>query len=417
MQNIIIKENKDLDYSGFVSKYWLPKSYVEIMFKSIAPKLIALNTSEGTTNIESYINQKNPFNHLNYANEDAYLISHNLTKNKVIEQSIKHVLKDIDEYDLNTLTDYFRTLVQTKKVRVFDARTANEKAIYIEIINSLNYINKTQNLLIKNQNSNRGDHFGTGFRKSSLQKIVDVQIGHLEKRLEGSHFSLVSADEINHTNQLIKMLKKSQEKNYENIFEYFHIVDQLIGLDIDIFDLTDNEKESYKQLLAFHNGILSSDIELIRSSMIVLNMIFYQQNYENREEYANLILNITMYFFHDKMSEINSIKNQLTFTTSHIDKPYTLKTTLDGVSIYKYSQNENPLGELFEIGFNSLIGAQNKFDQDAPHIDNLSDFIIQKRLVSTLKNELGFNTQDIRVLFYFYKLIEKGNFPSPQFFI
>lgn len=413
MQNVCIR-NKDSSLSNRKIRFWLPVVHTEILFNSIFQKLIQFIGSEEATALETLINNKNPFKHLNYASEEVYLISHNLNKAKVVKNSILHVFNDSDKEDLEVLTEYFMPLVMTKKVKVFNAKKETEKAIYAEIISYLEYVIKIKNLLFKNQDENSGDQFGTGFRKSSLKKIVDIQINTLKKRLINSHFILISEDEINRTNSLLKMLEKSQEDNYKNLFEYLHIGNQLVGLNIGVLGLNQDEVKMYSQILNFYNGIKCSDIELVRSSMIYLNILFNHKN-NDVTEYSELILDITMHFFNDEMVQINHEKNILTFNESHIQKPYALKTTLDTLHVYKYSNQTSPIEELMEIALHSMVGANNKFEPELPPIEELSDYTIVKNVLSLLKKEIGFDKEDIRVLVYFLSLIEKGKIPSPQF--
>jgi hypothetical protein len=393
--------------------FWLPKKYIETLYKSTIPKLITWVNSDGTKNLEKYFNQNNSYKHLNYANEETYLISHNITKDIVIKNSITHIIQDIEEDELHELIEYFLPLIKTKKIKVLDAHKENEKAVYVEIISYLEYIQKIKILLIQNKIDNRGDKFGTGFRKSSLQKIVDTKITRLEDRLNDPHCPTSSQEEIDKINLIIKMLKKSQEKDYANFFEYGHIINALVGLDVDVLELNDLEKKSLQQAINFHNGKSCSDIELIRSSMIFLNMLFYNK-LNDAIEYSNSILNIMTQFFNNEMSEINKMKNQLTFNIEHITKPYALKTTLEKTFIYLYSTKESPLDELFEIAFKSMAGLENKFEPDNLPIEELSEDEITEKILTTLKNELQLNEDDIQVFKYFFTLLQEGKIPLPH---
>lgn len=413
MKNIGIKNN-DLALSKCEVKLWLPVSHIKILFNSIFPKLILYIGSDEITALETLINNQNPSNNLNYASEEVYLLSHDLNKNKVVENSVLHILPDTEQEDIKALTEYLLPLIQIKKVKVLNANSETEKAIYTEVTSYLEYIKKIKNLLIKNKDENRGDNFGTGFRKSSLKKIVDTQINDLKKRLINSHFTLISEDEIRSAKTLLNMLEKSQEDNYKNLFEYLHIGNQLVGLNIGALDLNVNEIKMFNQILDFYNGIKCSDIELIRSSMIFLNILFKDESLDDYK-YAELILEITMHFFSDKMANINKEKNKLTFNQDHIHKLYALKTTLDNVFIYKYSNQTNPIEELSEIALHSIVGANNKFEPDLPLIEDLPEYTIVKNIFLVLKNEMEFDKQDIRVLRYFMLLIEKGKIPPPQF--
>lgn len=407
-------KSKNIDYPNYQVKFWIPEKYIEILFKSIVPKFITWINSDGTTNIENYINQKNPYKHLNYSSEETYLLSHNINTNTVITNSITHILKDIEEYELQELIQYFIPLTKTKKIKVLEVHTQNEKAVYLEIITYLEYIQKIKNLLIKNKNDNRGDRFGTGFRKSSLQKIVDIKIGKLEDRLDDPHCPTSSQDEIEKLEYSIKLLKKSQDDNYSNLLEYSHIVNGLTGLEIDSLGLNNTEKDSLRQVMSFHNGISCSDAELIRSGIIFINMLFNSQLNDDTE-YPESILNITTHFFNDEMSEINKLKNQLTFSKEHIEKQYALKTTLDKVSIFVYSTKESPIDELIDIAFKSMAGLENKFEPHNPSMQDLTDYKIMKNIVTVLKYEFQYVKEDIQVFRYFFILLEKGKIPPPHF--
>lgn len=414
MQNIILYKNKKIDFRNYKVIFWIPEKYIETLYKSTVPKLLALLNSNGTTNLENYFKQNNPYNHLNYSSEETYLVGHNINKKIVIKNSITHIIKDIENDELQELIQYFIQLTKTKKIRVLEANTENEKAVYIEVISYLEYVQKIKNLLIQNKQDNRGDKFGTGFRKSSLKKIVDIKINKLENTLNDPHCPTSNLEEIDKINSIIKMLRKSQEDDYTNFFEYSHIMNSLLGLDIDALELNDAEKESLQQAMSFHNGKSCSDTELIRSSIIFLNILFYYK-LNDTIKYSEAILNITTQLFNDKMSEINKIKNQLTFNIEHIKKPYALKTILDGTFIFIYSTKDSPLDELFEIAFKSMADLENKFEPDNMSIECLSEDEITEKILTTLKNELQLDKEDIQIFKYFFTLLEKGNFPLPHF--
>ncbi len=410
LQNTILYSTKDIDFLNPKVIFWIPKKYIETLYLSTIPKLITFMNSDETTNIERYFNQNNPYKHLNYANEETYLISHKIDKNTVIENSIAHVINNIEEDELQELTQFFMPLIKTKRVKVMEANTENEQAVYLEIMSYIEYMQKIKLLLTKNK-EDKGDKSGTGFRKSSLKKIVDTKINTLEQRLVDPHFPITNQEEIK---LAIKILKKSQEDEYKNLFEYFHITNNFVGLDINALQISEIEKECLQQTMSFHNGITCSDIELVRSSIIFLNLFFFSKLNDDNE-YIDSILNISTQFFNEELSEINKEKNQITFSKNHLEKPYALKTTLDKTSIFIYSTKESPMEELMDIAFKSMAGLENKFEPDKKYIEKLSDYRIMKNILTFLKYELKLDKYDRQVFNYFFSLLEQGKIPLPHF--
>jgi len=260
----------------------------------------------------------------------------------------------------------------------------------------------------------KSDKLGTAFRTSSLKKIVDTKISILQDRLDDPLIPITNQEEIDKLKYIIKMLKKSQEDNYKNLFEYINLGDFFTGLDIDMLELNETEKIAIQQAISFHNGKSNSITELIRSSMIYLNILF-ESPLNNANDYAESILNITYQFFYEEIQVINKEKNTLTFDKSHINKSYTLKSTSDKVPIFIYSNKKSPLEELIEIAFNSMAGLKNKLEPDNPTEEELSEYRIMKNILSVFKYELNFDRNDIRIFKYFFTLIEKGNFPLTHF--
>jgi len=388
----------------------MPEVYILTLYKKVIPKLIIWIGSDTPTDIENYFHQNNPFNHLNYACEEVYLQEKKLNKKNVILNSINHANENIEEDEIEILVEYFIPLIQTKKIKILDANTVKEIAVYQEIISYLNYVKKIKAMIMKG----KSDKLGTAFRTSSLKKIVDTKISILQDRLNDSLIPITNQEEIDKLKYIIKILKKSQEDNYKNLFEYIHFINSFTGLEIDMLELNETEQTAIQQAISFHNGKSNSTAELIRSSMIYLNILF-ESPLNNANDYAERILSITYQFFYEEIQVINKEKNTLTFDKTHINKPYTLKSTSDKVPIFIYSNKKSPLEELIEIAFNSMAGLKNKLEPDNPTKEELSEYRIMKNILSVFKYELNFDRNDIRVFKYFFTLIEKGNFPLPHF--
>jgi len=410
INNISLYRNKNIDIKNTRIKVWIPEVYILTLYKSTIPKFITWIGSDTPTNIENYFHQNNPYNHLNYASEEVYLQEKNINKKKVILNSINHAYENIEEDELEILVEYFLPLIQTKKIKILNANTAKEIAVYQEIISYLNYVKKIEAIIMKG----KSDKLGTAFRTSSLKKIVDTKISILQDRLDDPLIPITNQEEIDKLKYIIKMLKKSQEDNYKNLFEYINLGDFFTGLDIDMLELNETEKIAIQQAISFHNGKSNSITELIRSSMIYLNILF-ESPLNNANDYAESILNITYQFFYEEIQVINKEKNTLTFDKSHINKSYTLKSTSDKVPIFIYSNKKSPLEELIEIAFNSMAGLKNKLEPDNPTEEELSEYRIMKNILSVFKYELNFDRNDIRIFKYFFTLIEKGNFPLTHF--
>jgi hypothetical protein len=386
------------------------KKYFKTLYQSIIPKLLIWIDSDIPTNLENYFKQNNPFNNLNYPSEEAYLAEKKLTKSDVILNSINYAYNNIQKEELEVLVKYFFILIKNKNVKILDINTDNELVIYLEILSYLDYVKKIEVLIRKGHS----DKLGTAFRTSSLKKIVDTRITQLQSRLDDMLIPISSSDEIDKTKHIIELLKKSQNDNYKDLFEYIHLLKSLTGLDVGILKLSKIEIDAIEQSTSFHNGKSNSNAELIRSSMIYLNMLFYN-NLNNEDEYSDSILNITTQFFHNEMNDINKNNNHLTFNKTHIEKQYSLKSISDKVQIFIYSNEKSILDELVEITFNSMAGLVNKFETDNPTNDELSEFRIMKNILTTLKSELNFDKNDIQVLKYFFTLLEEGKIPSPHF--
>ena len=86
------------------------------------------------------------------------------------------------------------------------------KEVYIEIINVLEYIKKIKELL-KRYKTPSSDYKGTAHRSSSLNKIVNTQINMLESRLEGTFFRIQNDDEKEQTEIALKLLKRSRSNS------------------------------------------------------------------------------------------------------------------------------------------------------------------------------------------------------------
>ena len=142
---------------------------------------------------------------------------------------------------------------------------------------------------------------------------------------------------------------------------------------------TQNEIIGISQVLNFYNGIKSTTKELVRSVMIYCDQVFESDNL-NKTDKANHILSIATYFFLDEFNESNKTRNTLTFNKTHIAKPWRVKTILHEVPIFAFKSKKSNdfLQELYEIGFNDMMGFQNLFEPDNPTIDDVSNIYISR---------------------------------------
>lgn len=399
LSNRLLHNQQSIDYKNIQLTHFIPEEYIVILSEQLFPKILSV-----INNVQKQLNWQNFFNslisktHLNYSNEETYLLAHNLCVPDVIQNSIFHVFPDFKRADSFELVSQFIPLLAKHKIKIFQD---SEVAIYSEIILLIEYIRSIQNL-IQRYKKPYSDNKGTGQRSSSLKALVKTQINMLENRLNGAHFRIQNNDEIEQTIHMIKILKISQTGEYKNIIEFMNFGKLVFGLDMKFLNLTSNEQNALEQVLDFHNGVRSNPHELVRSVMIYMDVLFDKSEL-NPTKKADCILNITRFFFPDELrKEEKCKKNKLAFNHRHIKKPYKVKTILHQVPVFTYlNTNSNDfLGELLEIGLHGILGIKNIYAPESPTFEDISWFTIGRNLLAMSK-EFGFTQKELRVLLFF----------------
>lgn len=400
--------------------HWLPheyKYYVDCLQHTFKHTFASIQNKSIKQKWESTYNYLFPKNSLSYKSDEDYLIDNHLTKEEVITNSICHVLKEIDQKDLEWLIEKFTILTTYNKIKIAHYETKSIP-IYPEIIFALNYIQSIKKLL-KKYPKNFANHLGSRYRSSSFENLVMIQIKGLKERLENPFFPLDNQDEIDKTKLQIRFLELTLQDDFKFFPELFSYARSLVGLDATVLDMSPFEQKVMAQILSLLNGAKTQTEEYVKSVMIYLRVLSKTPNDASSQELKNLadsILDIAQYFFHDVFQKAKDDKeirfNQLTYTKKYPLKAYHIKTIIDDIEIYTYT-HKNSFDFLKDIQtayFQDLFGIKNVFDPSLPNEEEITEFQQFKNMLRRLK-ELHMTKQDIRALF---KVVEFITITSEQ---
>lgn len=223
--------NKNSNVEKFFAKYQL-----YISKDGVFPKFI--NSFEGKHKElwSKTFDRLLPKNNLGFNNENDYLKDNKITKNDVIINSIMYCLPDIKKEDVNYLLSYFLVFSKKNKIKVL---TIDKELIpvYFEIINTLDYIKKIQEIINKYPKNN-GNHHGTKHRSSSYKKLLETQSNILENRLNGLFFPVENEDEKEKLRIQIKFIKYSLIDEYKNLPEWMNFIYTYVGFDTPYFEMS-----------------------------------------------------------------------------------------------------------------------------------------------------------------------------------
>lgn len=168
--------NKNVNAKNFFSL-----EQINLVINSIVPKFLSHFEAKHKKIWQSKFNIILPKNNLNYKNENDYLGNNNLKKDDVIINSILQSLPNIEKKDLDYLVEQFSIFSLNNKIKIL---TIENKLIpvYFEIIETLNYITRINELLSIYPKS-YGNHYGTKYRSSSYNNLLETQLNILENRL------------------------------------------------------------------------------------------------------------------------------------------------------------------------------------------------------------------------------------------
>lgn len=164
-----------------------------------------------------------PTRSLNYTSEDEYIEQNNLTKKDIVENSIKYILNEINENDLEYLTDQLLIFSNNCKIKIIN-EDKEAIAVYFEIIDSLAYIQKTKDI-IKYYPKYDGDHLGTKHRQSNYKSLLKTQLKILKNRIDGRFFTIINEEEIKKTKMQIKFIEYSLKDKYKNFPSWFNFLE------------------------------------------------------------------------------------------------------------------------------------------------------------------------------------------------
>ena len=384
---------------SIIYKNWMPITYNDTIFNSLVPKF--LNKFIGKNRHEfwrKYFNSLNPNKSLGYKSDIDYLKLHNLSKQKIVENSIKQIYSNLESEDFELLSKYICRLISKEKIAVV---RETKIAVYREVINIFDYIKQIYELLIEYP-LQKSEHQGTA-HSTKPKALIRTQINKLEDRLTHPYFPLKDEEEIKYTKYLLKLLNYSLDAKYKNLPEYFNFINMSFGLDSEIIDLEPKKLEYLKSFLNFYNGIKTERIALVQSVAIYINIILSKSKLDSKEK-AEIILNIVEMFFKDEILDYNkqNKKKTFTFNAKDVEKESRIKTVFYNTLIYAYDYkgSNNFIMELFQNGINAVYGVQNLFEPDKPLEEEIS-YKDSLRSIAKFKTESGFTKEDLKIIQFF----------------
>lgn len=382
-------------------------NHIEIFQNSILPKFLSNFQGKQKLLWQSFINKNLPKQTLNYSSEEEYLKDKNITKKNIIINSIKFIDENIFPNNLEYLANQFDIFSKNCKIKIIYYNFI-ELPIYTEIIDSLEYIQRI-NELLKSFPKYYSDYLGTKFRQSSYKTLLKTQLTMLKNRLNGNFFNLTNNDEIEKTKKQMRFIELALTEKFKNIPHWFNFAEIYLGLDNKFLNMTAIEIQAIKQLNTFFNGIKTSKEELLKSVSIFLKIQSKIQDtdLENHKLFAENIMNILRLYFDSTIHLIQKERNnkrEFTYSKANITKDFTIKTYINETPIYIYNnQNTNDhFMQLFIESLNGIAGLSNIFQEDKPTLEEINEFTFKKNILLYYK-ELGLTSQEIKSIIELFK--------------
>lgn len=382
------------------------KHHIKIFKNSIEPKILSVFEGKQKELWKAKLNILLPKNNLGYKDEKEFLNEKNLTKEDIIKNSIKYIDANIDNDDLESLTDMFLIFSINTKIRVID-----NTPIYIEVINSLSYIKRIQEILNKFPKYD-SDYLGTRHRQSSNKKLLKTQLNSIKDRIEGRFFKLTNESEIKKVQSQINIIELALTEKYKNLPSWLNHWEIYIGLKSKLVPLNDIQIETIQQLNSFFNGLKTSKEELLKSVCIFLRANTNISNDETKyhQELAKNIMDILLFYFKDTIKEVNKDKKRtFTYSKNSIKKEHLIKTNLDELPIYT-SKNQNTNDHYMELvmeSYKGIMGLPTIFDNDDSNVEEISDYTATKNLIKYFKT-FGLTNKEYKTFRFISKYIQKN---------
>lgn len=385
------------------AKKFMSLEQMDMIKNVIIPKFLSHFESKHKKIWQSKFNIILPKNNLNFKNQNDYLETNNLKKDDVIKNSILQSLPNIQKKDLDYLIEQLSIFSLNNKIKIL---TIENKLIpvYIEIIETLNYILKIDELLSKYPKS-YGNHYGTKYRSSSYKNLLETQLNILENRLDGKFFILEDEDEIKKTQLQIKFIKYSLKEKFKNLPEFINFVSIYLGFDNKSFQMNVIEKRAFTQLCSFFNGIRTSKEEILNSLMIYIKIQskIKNEDVQYHKKLSESIINILRFFFQKTIKEIekNKKKKTVIYNQQNILKDFYVKTYIDELPIYSYiNKNTNDFfSELINIAIDSIFGLKTIFDENEEK-KTISQIQIAKNIIN-LRKDFNYTKKEFDLLLSF----------------
>ena len=360
----------------------------------------------------TYSNSLLPKNNLGYSSQEDYLKTTMLEEKDIVENTILHIFPDMPKLDIKYLTKEFMIFTKKAHILIFHLK-GKDLPIYREIYHSLIYIKNIKETIRKNNKVRSSSHLGIK-HSSKWKALIKSELNTLKYRLNHPYFPITNEEEIEKTKLQISYLEKAIDADYKIIVDLFHFANIQFGLDYPLLKQSKKDQIYIGQLLNLLNGFRTSNEEFITSVMIFLRL---QSNITNKNDYQNLsksILNIVIQFFTDiylKNSKKRAKRtNHFTYNFYHVDQQIRIKTFIDNIPIYGYSQSNyfNFISEIYNLSLKSFQGEHNILEQDLPIKNESSEFTTLKNLAK-IKQDFNLTKREIKSLFTIIDISSQDN--------
>ena len=379
-------------------------NYIEILQNSILPKFLNLIVNPNKKQMQkTYFAQLIPKDILNITAEE-YIKENGLCTLDIIINSIRHTQIKLSDEEILDISKLLEPLAEKYSLRIL---TESGTAIYLEVLNIINYIIKIQ-AIIKSYPKSNANHHGTKHRSSSEKNLIKPHRAHLVERLENPFFA-IEDEKLKEITQLqIKYIDLFQTKEHKTLPDAMNWVESIFGLDVKMLDFPTNKLVAMKQVLSLFNGIRTSKEELIKSIMIYIQLQSKLDisDKSTNMKYADAIYKFTEYLFMDIfLFDARKKKRTLTFTDKSIIKPYYSKTVINDLPIFAYVVGKQ---EDFLMKY-ALEGLASMADVESFDDSNKTEKSTYKMLRSFYKSffEYEFSRQDISTLLKIMQIYEE----------
>lgn len=361
----------------------------------------------------TYSNSLLPKNTLGYATQDEYLKTTNLSKENIVQNTIAYVYPDLPKLDISYLIKEFMIFTKKDRILIYTKTDGSHLAIYSAIFYALNYTKVVREIIDKNNKVRSSSHLGIK-RSTKWKALVLSEKKALEYRLNHPYFPITNQDEIDKTKLQIFYLETVLNKDYKILIDLFHFANIHFGLDYPLLNLSVKDQVTINQLLNLFNGIKTSNDELVESAMIFLRMKSKITNKDDYKELSESILNIAIQLFNDVYLKGTKRRkkriNHFTYNEHYIDKRIRVKTFIDDMPIYTYSQHNyfNFMEEMVNLVEKSSQGLQNIFEPDLPETNEASEFTLL-RSIAEIKRDFNFSKREITSLLTLTETLNQDN--------